>query len=134
MIVLLILLLIIVLLINIILSNSINEHFDFGDPNNLIYLYDTDNICPSCKDINTTWTNIETEVPLRPLYYNLQTKKYKITEKDGKTIANENKINSAPAIILKLGNDNSYKIYNEKTQDMSSILTWARNLTMPINK
>jgi hypothetical protein len=121
-----ILLLLIVLIINIIISNSKNENFG-SEPNRLIYLYNSDSLCTKCKDFNNTWSSIENEVNANPFYYNFVTAKYNIDdESKGQSIAKDNKINTPPAIIYK--SDNNYKIYKDKSKDMTSILEWAAKI------
>jgi hypothetical protein len=121
-----ILLLIFILIINIIISNSKNENFG-ADPNKLIYLYNSDSLCIKCKDFNNTWSSIENEVNANPFYYNFITVKYNIDDDSkGQSIAKDNKINTPPAIIYK--SDNSYKIYKDKSKDMTSILEWAAKI------
>jgi len=121
--ILIIIILILAILINIIISNNYYE--GFATPDKLIYLYNTDILCPNCKDFNGTWTSIVNEVSANPFYYKFLTEKYNLdTESQGQTIARENKINTPPAIIYKSGDN--YRIYTEKSKDMTTILEWAR--------
>jgi len=122
----LIFLLILAIIINIIISNSINENFATS-PDKLIYLFNTERNCPSCKDFDNTWVTIENEVKANPFFYKFITDKYNIeNDSQGIKIAKDNKINTPPAIIY-ISGDN-YKIYKEKSTDMSSILDWARQI------
>ena len=119
-----ILLLIVSIIINIIIFNSKNENFA-TNPDKLIYLYSTE--CTNCKIFNDTWTTIENEVKSNPFFYKFNTNKYNIdTDQIGIKIAKDNKINTPPEIVYSSGEN--YKIYKEKSTDMSSILEWAKNL------
>jgi hypothetical protein len=120
----LIILLLLAIMINILISNSKNENF-VATPDKLIYLYNTDRLCPNCRDFTNIWSSIENEVNANPFYYTFNTIKYNIdTDTEGRTIANDNRINTAPAILYKKGD--LYKIYKEKSKDMTAILEWAR--------
>lgn len=121
-----ILLLILAIIINIIITNSKNENF-ITTPDKLIYLYNTEKYCPNCKEFDNTWTSIENEVNANPFYYKFITIKYNIdSDNQGYKIAKDNKINTPPAIVYSSGEN--YKIYKEKSKDMSSILEWARQI------
>lgn len=124
MIIFFIFLLILAIIINIIISNSINETFT-TIPDKLIYLYNTNSICPICKEFDNTWNAIENEVKANPFYYNFTTIKYNIdSDSQGTKIAKDNKINTTPSIVYVSGDE--YKIYKERLADMKSILEWAR--------
>lgn len=126
MIFLLILLLLIIIIINIIISNSENEDFA-TEPDKLIYLFDKDSVCPNCQDFNTIWSNIENQVKNNYLYYKFITIKYNMdTDKDGQTIAKDNKINTPPAIVYKSGKN--YYVYVNKSKEIFDILEWARKI------
>jgi hypothetical protein len=120
---LIIFILVIAIFINIIISNIYNE--GFAVPDELIYLFDNDRICPNCIGFRDTWTSIENEVKTKPFFYKFITNKYNITDDSiGRTLSRDNRINTAPAIIFKSGD--SYTIYKGKSADMNSILEWAR--------
>jgi len=122
----LILLMILAIIINVIISNSINENFE-TTPDKLIYLYDTNKVCPNCEFFNNTWNYIENEVKNKPFFYNFITLKYNInTETEGKKIAKENKITTPPTVIF-VKNDN-YKIYREESTDARTILEWVNKI------
>lgn len=122
--IILILILIISVFINILLSSHNKEGFNVV-PDKLIYLFNTDTACPTCSTFNNTWTSIVNEVSANPFYYKFLTEKYNITtDTQGQTIARDNKINTPPAIVYKSGDN--YKIYTDKSKDMTAILEWAR--------
>lgn len=122
--IILILILIISVFINILISSHNKESFNVV-PDKLIYLFNTDTTCPICSNFNNTWISIVNEVSANPFYYKFLTEKYNIvTDTQGQTIARDNKINTPPAIVYKSGDN--YKIYTDKSKDMSAILEWAR--------
>jgi len=115
--------LVIAIFINIIISNIYNE--GFAVPDELIYLYDDNKICPNCIGFNDTWISIETEVRNKPFYYKFITNKYNINNDTiGRNLSKDNRINTPPAILFKSGD--TYTIYKGKSADMNSILEWAR--------
>ena len=122
--IILILILIFSVFINILISSHNKESFNVV-PDKLIYLFNTDTACPICSTFNNTWISIVNEVSANPFYYKFLTEKYNIvTDTQGQTIARDNKINTPPAIVYKSGDN--YKIYTDKSKDMSAILEWAR--------
>ena len=117
---------ILAIIINIIITNSINESFS-TTPDKLIYLYNKGKYCPSCKNFDNIWASIENEVKVNPFFYKFITEKYNIdNDSQGIKIAKDNKINTPPAIVYLSGD--VYKIYKEKSTDMSFILDWARQI------
>jgi thioredoxin-related protein len=123
---LLILLFVLSIIINVIISSTINENFETNiKPDQLIYLTNTDTLCPICATFNETWKQIEKTVSESYFKYNFVTVKYNIDDTQGKAIASANKINTPPAIILKRGD--SYNMYNGSATDAKSILLWTTN-------
>jgi len=79
---LLILLFVLSIIINVIISSTINENFETNiKPDQLIYLTNTDTLCPICATFNETWKQIEKTVSESYFKYNFVTVKYNIDDK-----------------------------------------------------
>jgi len=86
----------------IIYNSYIREKFTDPQPNNLVYLYMES--CGFCKEFNNVWEEMSKDNLTK---YKINMKKFDLNDQaEGKVLADANKINYAPAIILITPNNN----------------------------
>jgi hypothetical protein len=86
----------------IIYNSYFREKFTGAQPNKLVYLYMEN--CGFCKEFNNVWDEMSKEDLTK---YKINMEKYDLNDQaKGKVIADANKINYAPAIILITPNNN----------------------------
>jgi hypothetical protein len=109
-----------VIIVGVIMYSSYNrEGFFSASPNKLVYLYMEN--CSFCKEFNSTWETIETEVKSNSAKYNITMDKLDLN-KEGQQLSNQNGIDYAPAIVL-ITPAKSYIFEGDRTK--TEILKWV---------
>ena len=108
-----------VIIVGVIMYSSYNREGFFASPNKLVYLYMEK--CSFCKEFNSTWEMIKTEVNSNSAKYNITMDKLDLN-KEGQQLSSQNGIDYAPAIVL-ITPVKSYIFEGDRTK--TEILKWV---------
>ena len=109
-----------VIIVGVIMYSSYNREGFFASPNKLVYLYMKN--CSFCKEFDSTWDTIQTEVKSNSTKYNIMMEKLNLNE-EGQQLSSQNGIDYAPAIVLITPVKNY--VYDGGDRTKTEILKWV---------